>query len=272
METPQITMLGTGNAVTTKCYNTCFILKDSGSVLLVDGGGGNGILVQMEKAGASIYDIHDMFITHAHTDHILGAVWVIRVVMQEMLKGKFGGTFNVYGHDKVLEVLSFIIQKTLHRKYADLVEKSVLLHELKDGDRFSVGVMKFQCFDIRSSKEKQFGFRAELSDGQTLACLGDEPFNEAARAFVENADWLMCEAFCLYDDREKFRPYEKNHSTALDAGILAKSLNVRNLILYHTEDSDLERRKRAYSTEAGTNFMGDIYVPDDIETIILNKA
>ena len=87
METPQITMLGTGNAVTTKCYNTCFILKDSGSVLLVDGGGGNGILVQMEKAGASIYDIHDMFITHAHTDHILGAVWVIRVVMQEMLKG-----------------------------------------------------------------------------------------------------------------------------------------------------------------------------------------
>ena len=253
METPQITMLGTGNAVTTKCYNTCFILKDSGSVLLVDGGGGNGILVQMEKAGASIYDIHDMFITHAHTDHILGAVWVIRVVMQEMLKGN-------------------IIQKTLHRKYADLVEKSVLLNELKDGDRFSVGVMKFQCFDIRSSKEKQFGFRAELSDGQTLACLGDEPFNEAARAFAENADWLMCEAFCLYDDREKFRPYEKNHSTALDAGILAKSLNVRNLILYHTEDSDLERRKRAYSTEAGKNFMGDIYVPDDIETIILNKA
>ena len=49
-------------------------------------------------------------------------------------------------------------------------------------------------------------------------------------------------------------------------------LDVRNLILYHTEDSDLERRKRAYSTEAGKNFMGDIYVPDDIETIILNKA
>ena len=44
-------MLGTGNAVVTRCYNTCFILKDRGSMLLVDAGGGNGILQQLEKAG-----------------------------------------------------------------------------------------------------------------------------------------------------------------------------------------------------------------------------
>ena len=44
-------------------------------MLLVDAGGGNGILQQLEKAGIRLGDIHDMFITHAHTDHILGAVW-----------------------------------------------------------------------------------------------------------------------------------------------------------------------------------------------------
>ena len=39
-----ITMLGTGNALATRCYNTCFTLHDpSGEVLLVDAGGGNGI-------------------------------------------------------------------------------------------------------------------------------------------------------------------------------------------------------------------------------------
>ena len=43
-------MLGTGNAITTQCYNTCFILRIAKSTLLVDAGGGNGILAQLEKA------------------------------------------------------------------------------------------------------------------------------------------------------------------------------------------------------------------------------
>ena len=35
-----ITMLGTGNAMVTECYNTCFVLEDGDKHLLVDGGGG----------------------------------------------------------------------------------------------------------------------------------------------------------------------------------------------------------------------------------------
>jgi hypothetical protein len=42
-----ITMLGTGNALATRCYNTCFTLHGEKGVLLVDAGGGNGILTQM---------------------------------------------------------------------------------------------------------------------------------------------------------------------------------------------------------------------------------
>jgi len=43
----------------------------------------------LEKAGIAIERIHDMFVTHAHTDHILGAVWVIRMVAQRMQSGKY---------------------------------------------------------------------------------------------------------------------------------------------------------------------------------------
>ena len=39
-----LTILGTGNATVTHCYNTCFVLHEGGQYLLVDGGGGNGIL------------------------------------------------------------------------------------------------------------------------------------------------------------------------------------------------------------------------------------
>ena len=37
----KLTMLGTGNAVVTACYNTCFTLDEDGGYFLVDGGGGN---------------------------------------------------------------------------------------------------------------------------------------------------------------------------------------------------------------------------------------
>ena len=53
--TMKITMLGTGHATVTRCYNTCFVLEqtagDGTCRLLVDAGGGNGILAQLEKAG-----------------------------------------------------------------------------------------------------------------------------------------------------------------------------------------------------------------------------
>ena len=36
--TTELTMLGTGNATVTKCYNTCFTIKTGKNILLVDAG------------------------------------------------------------------------------------------------------------------------------------------------------------------------------------------------------------------------------------------
>lgn len=65
---------------------------------------------------------------------------------------------------------------------------SVVLHELTDGDHFAVGYLRLQCFDIHSSKEKQYGFVATFPDGKRLCCLGDEPYNPLCRTYAENAD------------------------------------------------------------------------------------
>ena len=75
--------------------------------------------------------------------------------------------------------------------------------------------------------------------------------------------------FCLYADRERYKPYEKHHSTALDAGELAQTLGIKNLLLYHTEDDHLSSRKELYTAEAKEKFCGNVYVPDDMEIIEL---
>ena len=270
--TTQITMLGTGNATVSQIYNTCFVLQTPSTLMLVDAGGGNGILAQLKKIHVQISDIHHLFVTHAHTDHVLGGIWVIRMVAQ--CKG-YEGLLHVYGNDKVMKVIKTIIDMILAKKQLAKVAERVVFHQLEDGDSFEVGDMKLECFDIQSTKEKQFGFRAELPSSDesdkplVLACLGDEPYNEQNRRYIVGADWMMCEAFCLYADRDTFKPYEKCHSTALDAGKLAEELGVKNLILYHTEEKTLANRKENYTREAAENFKGRIFVPDDLEVIEL---
>ena len=270
--TTQITMLGTGNATVSQIYNTCFVLQTPSTLMLVDAGGGNGILAQLKKVNVQIPDIHHLFVTHAHTDHVLGVIWVIRMVAQ--CKG-YKGLLHVYGNDKVMKVIKTIIDMILAKKQLAKVAERVVFHQLEDGDCFEVGDMKLECFDIQSTKEKQFGFRAELPSSDdsgkplVLACLGDEPYNELNRRYIVGTDWMMCEAFCLYADRDTFKPYEKCHSTALDAGKLAEELGVKNLILYHTEEKTLANRKENYTREAAENFKGRIFVPDDLEVIEL---
>jgi len=259
-----ITMLGTGNALASRCYNTCFIIHTSGQpTLMVDAGGGNGILAQLEKADIPISSVSDLFITHAHTDHLLGCVWMVRMALQ------FKHPLRVWSHDKVLRVLTSICQEILPPKQAAGIGTLVELHCLENGERFKVSDLQLECFDIHSTKEKQFGFMAVMPDGQRLCCLGDEPFCEENARYAEHADWLLCEAFCLYADRDRFHPYEKHHSTVLDAAQLAERLLVKNLLLYHTEDKTLDNRRERYTAEAKSVYTGNVWVPNDLETIML---
>lgn len=128
-------------------------------------------------------------------------------------------------------------------------------------------------FDIHSTKMKQFGFTLKSLDGFKFTCLGDEPYNPLCEQYVTGSTWLTCEAFCLHSEKDRYKPYEKNHSTACDAAQLAENLSVPNLILWHTEDSycGLQEagRKSRYTAEAEKFYHGRVFVPDDLEVIEL---
>ena len=79
MDGNRITMLGTGNALATRCATThashCTAPQDA--LFSSMPGGGNGILSQLERAGLRKEEMHDIFVTHAHTDHLLGVIWLV---------------------------------------------------------------------------------------------------------------------------------------------------------------------------------------------------
>lgn len=50
----KLIVLGTGNGGALKCYNTCFVLQNKNGNLLVDGGGGNKILSNLQDSNIVI--------------------------------------------------------------------------------------------------------------------------------------------------------------------------------------------------------------------------
>ena len=56
--------------------------------------------------------------------------------------------------------------------------------------------------------------------------------------------------------------------TAKDVGELAQRMEAENLVIYHTEDYGPDRRE-LMTREAGLSYTGNIFVPEDMESIEL---
>ena len=264
----RLVVLGTGNAMVTRCYNTCFALQSGEEYVLVDAGGGNGVLVQLEKAGVDAARIHHLIVTHEHCDHLLGVVWMLRKIGTMMLADKYAGELHIYCHEALGETIRTLAGLTLQQKFVRLIGTRILLHAVTDGGEAEALGHTFTFFDIHSTKAQQYGFTVQ-KDGWKLTCLGDEPYNPLCESYVRGTDWLLCEAFCLFGERERFKPYEKHHSTVKEACELAQQLRVPSMVLWHTEDKNYDRRKELYTAEGKQYYTGNLVVPYDLETVDL---
>ncbi|MCI8516973.1 MAG: MBL fold metallo-hydrolase [Hungatella sp.] len=268
----QLYVLGTGNATVTRCYNTCFAIRHpQGEFFLVDTGGGNGILRILEDMDMEFGRIHHIFITHEHTDHLLGIVWLIRVIATRMKNGQYDGDLNIYCHEDLPDTITTICRLTVQGKFFKMIGDRIHLIPVRDGETVKILDYPVTFFDIHSTKAKQYGFTTVLSDGQKFTCCGDEPFNPVCTDYVKDSCWLTHEAFCLYSQRDTFRPYEKHHSTVKDACELGERLGVSNLILWHTEDKNIAKRQDLYLAEGKPYFSGRLIVPEDMTVIDLSK-
>ena len=263
----KLTILGTGNAMVTKCYNTCFAIENDGHYFLVDGGGDNTIMKQLKNADIDWKEITDVFVTHKHVDHIMGIVWIMRLFGQNIAEKGLDRELNIYGHEEVIHILHSMAELLLQKKHCAAIGRQIHMIKVKDGEEKDILGHKVTFFDIQSTKATQFGFSMDLGNEEKLTCCGDEPFNPLCESYVKGSDWLTHEAFCLYSQREQFKPYEKHHSTVKDACELAESLGIKNLILWHTEDKNKENREKLYREEGTPYFTGNLFIPED-ETVI----
>lgn len=269
MHSEQLYVFGTGNAQSVNYYNTCFAMKDGEEFFMIDAGGGNGILKILRQMEVPLSKIHHVFVTHEHTDHILGIVWLIRMTAAGVRQGSYEGDAFFYCHEELISTIDTLCRLTIQGKFYKLIGDRIHLVPVADGDAKTILDHDITFFDIRSTKAKQFGFTTTLRNGKKLSFTGDEPCCPDCRPRIQGSHWLLHEAFCLYSERARFKPYEKNHSTVKEACELAESLQIPNLLLWHTEDSHEGARRQLYEAEGRAYYHGNLLVPDDQSIIDL---
>ena len=182
------------------------------------------------------------------------------------INGKIDTKINIYCNDVVYKAITEVSKYVLQEKLIKGIEKIIDFHILEDNEQKEINGKRYTFFDINAKGTKQFGFETNINN-KRLIFLGDETLNSKLNERVKNADYVMHEAFCLDSEESIFGAYEKNHSTVKTASQIMNELNVKNLILYHTEESHGEERKELYTKEGKESFNGNIIVPNDLEEI-----
>ena len=137
------------------------VLEDGDKHLLVDGGGGNTLLRQLKQAGFDWKDMREIFVTHKHVDHLMGIIWMIRMICQNMKQGQYEGDAWIYGHDEVISLLKDFAEKLYPAKQTCFIGDRLHLVVVNDGEERELMGHKTTFFDIQSTKAKQYGFCME---------------------------------------------------------------------------------------------------------------
>lgn len=266
----RLIVLGTGEAVCQRRHNTSFVLDNSEQYFLVDGGGGHDILTSIHEMGIAWSRLKFAFLSHEHTDHLLGMVWVVRYVAELINWNRYEGGFTLYTHQAAAEKLLTVCHLLLKPAQSVLIGKRIHVELISDAQRLTILGNRFTFFAIHSTKAPQFGFRMETPAGLSLVFLGDEPFSEYSRTYMEPCDWLLSEAFCLDSEQEYYNPHQLHHSTVRESCEMAERFHAKNLVLWHTEDeTTYECRRERYTAEGKQYYSGNLVVPEDFDIIKL---
>ncbi len=254
-------MLGTGHAMTTKCFNTCFVYENEYGKMLVDTGGGQQLVGQLRAAGINADEINYVFISHRHTDHLLGLPWFIRMRLRNLSQKPL----EIFAHEDLCRDAKQILF-ALFPELEQELGHGLIFHAVQHGEELSVCGRKFRFYDTRCKRCKQFGFVLTLKSGGTFVFNGDVPFHEENRSLMQNAEYLMHEAFALSN---QLKQNPNGHSSVAQTAKHACDLCAKTLIVVHGSDHDLPMRQKQYTQEASQFFEGAILVPYDLDIIDL---
>lgn len=228
-ETFRVTLLGTGAPPP--------VLDRFGPSTLVEAGkekfifdAGRGAMQRLHQLGIPFADITGIFLTHHHSDHVVGFVdlWLTGWIGRPW--GMRQSPLRVWGPEgtkQMMEHLPKAFHVDIRVRSRNYPSEGVRLepdgvHEGMVYDRNGVRIFAFEV-DHGGEELPAFGYRLNYR-GRSVVLSGDTTFNENLIRYARGADLLVHEvtatAGSTAQNEAQFQRIKRNHTTPDQAGIV----------------------------------------------------
>lgn len=244
----RVTFVGSGGVVVTKerCCSSILVDQD----ILMDCGGGS--LKNLRELNIDLGGLRKFLISHYHQDHIGDLASILWAM--EFTKRK--EALEIMGYDDIKEFTTTLLR--LGNTPEEITVLNYNFRSLKGNEEFD---------EIKTCVTKHeptnLAFRIERN-GRSLCYTGDTTFYEPLVKFASNCNLLIHDSTFL--EEQKAIATLTNHSTAVDAGRMARMAKVNILILFHISPYNAGYEKE-YLKQAAEEFDGEVLVAKDLQTV-----
>jgi len=240
----EVVLLGTGTPYPDpKASGPATAVTSDGHVFLFDAG--VGVLRQMNAAGLPISGPDALFITHLHSDHMLGYAdlvltsWIMR--RRTPLK-----VYGPPGLRKMSEKLLSAFEEDIRIRTQGLEREipggyRVEIHEIRPGVAYDVGGIRIKAFAVEHGSWKYaYGYRVDTPD-RSIVVSGDARPSESLVAASTGIDVLVHEVYCAKYLAKEDRPggefwpqyMREFHTSDVELGGLAVRIKPKLLLMTH---------------------------------------
>jgi ribonuclease Z len=252
----RLVFLGTGDSLNPERAQTSLAVPlPGGETMLVDTSSGTVLLARLEAAGIPLESVRHVFISHRHFDHVGG--------LAPLLTGLAAlpeASLTVHAAPETLRALRGYLDLTIPG-VEDWLGKRLDWHELVPGKPVEVGEIEITPF-LMSHGLECVGFRLGWADALAVFAVDTRPCPEV----VENAsgaDLLVHDTYGPHSAAEQ--AHAMGHSSATDAGEVAREAGVTSLVLSHLRASRFVEPE-ALVAEAESTFGGPVKAVEDLDT------
>jgi ribonuclease BN (tRNA processing enzyme) len=253
----RITFLGTGDPLNGERAQTSLALAlAGGDVLLIDTSSGTILLRQLEQADIALERVRHIIISHRHFDHAGGLAPLLVAMVPVTV-----ADVTIHATQSTLDALHELLAVSIPG-VEDWMGKRLHWHALTTGKPVTIGDATVTPFAVEHGIDCT-GVKIE-QDGRSAVFTSDTRPCPNVATWAENADLLIHEAYGPDSDAET--THYIGHSTAADAGAVARVADARRLILTHFRSQHFAD-PNALAAEAAVAYGGAVEVAQDLEEV-----
>jgi ribonuclease Z len=264
----RVTLLGTGTPFpNAERFGSAILVQVAEKKLLFDCG--RGAVIRMTQADVSPKDIHDLFLTHLHSDHVVG-------IPDLWLTGWFLGRsepLRIWGPEGTSSMAEHLVQAfafDVHIRQTapdPLPGKGVEINakEIAQGEIYNDGSTRVSAFLVDHGTVKPaFGYRVD-SGGHSVVISGDTKFCQNLVDFAKSADCLIHAAWSA-GWKNSTPPSKRSIASAEDAGRVFAIVKPKLGLVYHYKDQE------SLSDAVRKEYNGPFVIARDLLLINIGKT